>query len=291
MIKVGASKSFAETERRAAFTASATATAPAVTWLNLVCLDAPLVAIGWAWLFARSFGVPLARGGSAALFLTAWLIYLADRLGDSFSLLPAAPASLRQRFCRRHRGVWLALIGLLAAADVFVIGTQLEAPSLRTGFAVGLAALVYLLVNQLRPSLWRVLPLKELSIGLLFAAGTIVALRPGLTNAMRPTWILFAGVCACNCIGIAVWERALDLAQGRISVATAFPRIEPWVAPLLLGLAATSVAWGLAIYGCLTASAVLLALVHIFRSRLAPDVRTALADLVLLTPWLALALP
>src|SRR5215217_1379810 len=69
------------------------------TWLNLVCLDAPLVAISWEWLFARSFDIPVAPGGTAALFVTAWLIYVADRFGDSVSLDLGVPTSLRQRFC------------------------------------------------------------------------------------------------------------------------------------------------------------------------------------------------
>jgi hypothetical protein len=39
-----------------------------------------------------------------------------------------------------------------------------------------------------------------------------------------------------------------------------------------------------AMFVCLSLSAALLALTHVFRRRIQPDVRTALADLVLLTP-------
>jgi hypothetical protein len=51
-------------------------------WLNLVCLDAPLVAVAWQWLIASSLHLAVALADSAALFLTAWGIYLADRLAD-----------------------------------------------------------------------------------------------------------------------------------------------------------------------------------------------------------------
>ena len=57
-----------------------------VVWLNLVCLDAPLVSVAWLWLFARTFHATVDPVNCAALFLTAWLIYLADRLADSCSL-------------------------------------------------------------------------------------------------------------------------------------------------------------------------------------------------------------
>src|SRR3954447_10807188 len=104
MIETPASKSFARDvtadapEKREPQRAFVTP----LVWLNLVCLDAPLVAITWQLLFAKSFGIAVANGDTLALFLTAWLIYLADRLGDSMSLGAGGVMSLRQRFCRRH---------------------------------------------------------------------------------------------------------------------------------------------------------------------------------------------
>ncbi|MDQ6654935.1 MAG: hypothetical protein M3Y80_03880, partial [Verrucomicrobiota bacterium] len=150
MIEAPASKRFAQ----AAEPARAAKNSP-LTWLNLVCLDAPLVAVSWAWLFARSFGINVAAGGMCALFLTAWLIYLADRFGDSIRLDPRAPSSLRQRVCLRNAKAWLALVFLVTAADAGVVISQLGARELRVGAVVGTCAVAYLLVNQLRPALWR----------------------------------------------------------------------------------------------------------------------------------------
>ena len=45
-----------------------------VVWLSLVCLDAPIVAVAWQWLFARVFGAHLTLSLCFLLFLTAWLI-------------------------------------------------------------------------------------------------------------------------------------------------------------------------------------------------------------------------
>lgn len=302
MIETRASNSFAE-ESGHAPCSPVTASAPRESsarresvwiWLNLVCLDAPIVAVSWQWLLARSAGGSIAPGGAAALFLTAWLIYLADRLGDSLSVHPAAPTSLRQQFCRRHRSGWIATTIMLTAADIFVICTRLDANSLIAGAQVGACAIIYLLVNQARPSLWRILPVKEISIGFLFAAGTTTALAPGLTRQFLPAWFLFACLCALNCISIAVWERELDAAQERVSIATALSAIGRYLLPALCLLTLTSVALcvmvsnGRNVYACIAASAVLLGSVHAFGRTILPDTRTALADLVLLSPLVLL---
>jgi len=65
-------------------------------WLNLVCFDAPLVAASWQWLFAHTFKLEIEHGARVALFLTAWLIYLADRYADAAALDEDEQKSLRQ---------------------------------------------------------------------------------------------------------------------------------------------------------------------------------------------------
>lgn len=280
MIETGASKSFAVNEE-VEFTAWAVGP---LLWLNLLCLDAPLVAVSWLWLFARSFEITIAPRGTAALFLAAWLIYLADRLGDSLSLDQRAPTSLRQQFCRRHRGTWLGAIGLIAMVEL-VVCARVESRAGAFGLAVGAFALAYLLVNRFRPSLWRTLPLKEISIGFIFAAGTMVPLASGLTRVNASVWLLFACLCSLNCISIAVWERGLDVAQQRISIATVCPTIGRYLLPALLLLVLASLGSGFSrVYLCIAVSAAFLTALHIFRERIQPDIRTALADLVLLTP-------
>jgi hypothetical protein len=67
MIEAPASKSFAA-RRGDGAPAPAPLRASPLTWLNLVCLDAPLVAIAWQWLFARSLSIRVDLGATAALF-------------------------------------------------------------------------------------------------------------------------------------------------------------------------------------------------------------------------------
>ena len=290
MIGAPASKSFKPTR---AF--SANRVSPLV-WLNALCLDAPLVAISWHWLFARSFVAPVALGGVAALFLTAWLIYLADRFGDCVAIDRQRATSYRQRFCLKYRPAWIVAVFGVAAADLLVITTILDHDVIRFAVPIALLALAYLFLNQRRPGLWRVLPVKEITVGVLFAAGTLVPVAPHLSRSAIWPWLLFAALCSLNCISIAVSERWLDSAQQRVSIATAFPRVGATVLPALLLLAGLSFALirsdaaGGPIYICVGTSAALLALTHLFRRRIHADVRTALADLVLLTPAVLLAM-
>lgn len=266
-------------------------------WLNLVCLDAPLVSVAWLWLFARTFQVALHPVNCIALFLTAWLIYLADRLADSCSLPKVGSRSLRHEFCLRHRPIWIAALTVMAAADAVVIWNRLGPATFFAGAIVGTLALIHLVLNYSLGGAWPPLPLKEAAVGSLFAAGTLVALFP-LSSPIAGSGIFsaiaFGLVCTLNCIRIAFWERDLDENQQKVSLATHFPGFDRHLGKLLIALALGS---GVAavirpeaapIFACVVVSGFLLALLDFLRGKIGRDQRVALADLVLLTPLLAL---
>jgi hypothetical protein len=273
---------------------------PPLLWLNLVCLDAPLVATAWLWLFARTFDVPFQIGNAVALFLTAWLIYLGDRFADASSLELNLPRSLRQDFCLRHREIWIAAVALVAGFDAYVIWRTTAWQTLLVGAVVGALAVVYLVVNHPLGRIWRSLPAKELAIGILFAAGTMVALlpHPRWTPAFALAMVLFAALCALNCISIATWERELDLAQRKVSIATLHPSVARHVGNVCLLLApvafalATAFRFASLLFACFGASALLLGYLNwsggLRAVATTSDQRTALADLVLLTPLVVL---
>jgi hypothetical protein len=205
--------------------------------LNLVCLDAPIVAVTWQWLFARSFHLPISVPERVALFLTAWLIYLADRLGDALSLRDGNEKSLRERFCRRHRGEWPLLLAGVGLFDGWVAFRYLDAHLLRVGLLVGCAAALYLLVNYSLGRIWRALPVKEFSVGLLFAVGTVAAFLPFSRFDFYLSFLLFAALCSFNCISIAVWERELDEVQRKHSLATRWPGAQRYLRLSAISLA------------------------------------------------------
>jgi hypothetical protein len=262
-----------------------------LVWLNLVCLDAPLIAVSWKWLFAREFGVVLSTSATQALFLTAWLIYAADRFADAISLQASHPKSLRHEFCLRHKLIWLAAIVGIGLIDAGVLLTRLEPELFRLGLFLGTPAIVYLLINYRFNRVWQTMPVKECLIGFLFAAGTLFAPAArvfSLTSNFIVMGFLFALLCSLNCMSIAVWERDLDQAQGKYSIATRWARTDLFVPVLLIVLFAICLVFAFVDPGlrslalCLGVSAILLAALQIVP--VARDERTALADLVLLTP-------
>jgi hypothetical protein len=234
-----------------------------------------------------------ARG---ALFLTAWLIYLVDRLGDALSLQANYPRSVRQQFCLRHKKFWLGLISVVGLVDAAIVLLRLNRDVLVSGACLSGIAAVYLAVNYAFSEVWEIIPLKEITVGFLFSAGTLLVLLPNFavapsTAGRSPAllaMLLFAILCSLNCMSIAVWERDLDRAQRKHSIATRYPGIAGPVrafcilvamAALLLAAASASI---LPIAMSLSVGATLLAILHFISVR--RDERTALADLVLLTP-------
>lgn len=165
-----------------------------------------------------------------------------------------------------------------------------------SGTCLGGVAALYLAINYAFSEVWEVVPLKEITVGFLFSAGTLLVVIPkfalGLSNMGRSVvlvaMLLFAILCSLNCMSIAVWERELDRAQRKHSIATRCPGIGISIrvfcvfvalAALLMAAIDSSL---LPIALSLSVSAALLAILHFVS--IGDDERTALADLVLLTP-------
>jgi len=213
-------------------------------WLNLVCLDAPLVAICWQWIFAHSFHLSVPVGQRAALFLTAWIIYLADRFGDSVSLVTGQPKSVRQQFCLRHKSIWLVSIICVAAVDLIVVLQAVNHETAVPGAVLGAFTIAYMAINHAHSEIWETIPLKEFTIGSLFAAGTLLGVTPHIfaeRSTMIFAAILFASLCSLNCVSIAIWERDLDRIQGKHSIATRWAHANSLARLVLLLLLAGSV--------------------------------------------------
>ena len=189
-----------------------------LVWLNFVCLDAPLVAIGWQWIFAHTFQLAVPFGHRIALFFTAWLIYLADRFCDSMSLRSNQPKSLRQQFCLRHGKIWLGAVIGVGMIDAIVVFKGVDYATLVPGAIVGAVTIAYIAINHAGSEVWETIPLKEFAIGSLFAAGTLVGVTLrifAVKSTMISAAVLFAALCWLNCVSIAIWERNLDRIQGR----------------------------------------------------------------------------
>ena len=199
-----------------------------VVWLNLLCLDAPIVAVSWQWLFAHTFQAHLDLALRGLLFLTAWLIYLADRFADTIKLPANSPISLRHRFCREHMIGWWVAVVVIFFLDVALALRSLDLQMLLLGGTLAALCLLYLFINHSLGGRWRPIPMKEKAIGILFAAGTtlgVIGQLPALAVSFGVAVILFAILCTYNCLSIAAWERELDAAQGKASFLTGWPAV------------------------------------------------------------------
>lgn len=248
-------------------------------WLlpHLLSLDAPVVALVWQALLAKTTGTDLEWADRTALGLSAWLIYLVDRLLDV--RVGPGPATARHRFYRTYGSWCLGLAGLVAAADVAVIGCCLNPAVVRTGLLVLGVVLVYLAAVHwagVKGGGW-----KEGTVAGLFTAGTFVAVwaRFGLARPEFPG--SFFILCFLNLVLIAGWE---DEATGLVRLVWRGYGGFVFVF-IVYCLAASGGIWARATG---SSAAALLAL-RLGGGRLSPDTRRALADIALLTPvWFLL---
>lgn len=264
---------------------------PLWAWPTVLSLDAPLVAFVWQALFHRSFAVALAWQEAAALALSVWLIYLADRWLDAAELDLTKPHSFRHAFYTRHKRsvviFWLVILSI----DTALIVTTLSARQLRVGLVLGAFVLIYLLgVHALKP-LARYS--KEVQVGLAFGVGTSLLLwSQEASFELFVATALFAGLCTLNCLFIALWERDLDVAQGQVSLLGSSPKSAHFV-PVLTGffILLVLLSYGFQAFAfmvTLSLSALLLLTLHSFKTKLSLTALRVLADVALLTPLLFL---
>ncbi|MGK0185661.1 MAG: hypothetical protein ACI9R3_001439 [Verrucomicrobiales bacterium] len=86
---------------------------------HLLSLDAPVVAVVWAHLFADALHLPsLFPGVYTMLFCSVWCIYLSDRLLDTAPWRDKISQTARHRFYRKH---WIKLLLLTLVPVAWVI--------------------------------------------------------------------------------------------------------------------------------------------------------------------------
>lgn len=115
-------------------------------WLNVLSLDAPLVAVLWQWALAQAYGVQMDPVTYSTLGLAVWLIYVVDRVLDTRPLEGNQALPARHLFYRQHYRffVWVAIptVTLFLMYRVF---TALPATILWRGIGLGFLVGLYLL--------------------------------------------------------------------------------------------------------------------------------------------------
>lgn len=257
-------------------------------WPNVLGLDAPVVAVVWLWAFESAYDMPTPWAAYAVLFLVTWSLYVGDRLIDALKRRAGDPSpglrSARHDFAVDHPG-WLALIGLLAGmAGLGIALSALERPILAAGAIVGVGAMAYFGAFVAPLGGKRPLPGKELAGGLLIAAGITVPVFADYSGSLpvEPSFALFAGLCALNCLMLNVRDGDQQL-----------PLWLPVLLGLMLAVGAGYLAWvdpalrQLSV--CIALSAGLLTLLQLNDRRVGRGIFHVLADLLMLTPLIFVA--
>jgi hypothetical protein len=180
----------------------------AVHW-HLLSLDAPTVAAIWCWSFARVAHVDLPPLAPLLLAVGTWLVYVADRILDGLDSANRTRLRERHYFYMQHRTAFLVAGAIICPAFIWVVFTRMSpAVRLEDAAVFAVAALYFLLVHTHGRTAERWLP-KELAVGALFAAATVVpawARVSGERLVLTPIVAVFALLCWLNCVAIESWE-------------------------------------------------------------------------------------
>lgn len=270
----------------------------ALRFWHLTSLDAPTVAVTWAWAFAWASHLLLPAWILLLLGLVVWAIYIGDRLLDARRhRRNQSGHCLQERhyFHWRHRRILLPLAAISAAAALWLVGSDMSRVAIGKDSFVAAAALAYFSGVHTRRGepgpasrLARRIVSREFVVGAIFSAGCILPLVSiagarsqvrAEVNVLIPVALFFAILAWLNVRAIGDWESfassnrvrraAWGLVVCGLVLAIAFVPASPRMAALAVAGAA---------------SALLLALLDRFRRRFTPLALRIGADAVLLIP-------
>jgi hypothetical protein len=174
-------------------------------FLNILALDAPIVAIVWQHFLAENFKIVITISETASLFFTVWFIYLLDHFFDSQK---GFYTTQRHLFVARNQKTTIALITFTLTTSICLC-FSLSKPLIIGGLILLVFICIYLLlVHASVANIKLKNNCKELLVGIGFGSG--VALPIIISNIEINTWLpavlLFCLLCWLNCRLIDIWE-------------------------------------------------------------------------------------
>lgn len=253
-------------------------------WGNLLCIDAPLIAVAWQEMFAITWGISLQWSERWVIFLGVWAIYLLDRFLDTRSGSKRVLPAQRHRFAREHP--WWMVGGLVGCCfgGLWLALFVLPAEIVQKSIPFFLMLVVYFYWQHGRKGYERSIVLHTIFVGGPFALGVAfipLALSlcklPGYGLAVYLLVILFMG-------------NYLEVADAEAQMSGKSSRTVAW--QVFLGVAGVGL-----LFGCLYPlfiftvavfiSGIFLAGVARFRKEFSEELRTVLAETALLAGPLA----
>lgn len=200
-------------------------------WLlpNLLSLDAPLVAVAWLYIFAKTWRVDyLPWPAYFALGLVVWVIYVTDRLLDaSMEEGHVEKLEARHEFHRKHKRVFRRAAMIVAFVSLVLVTVPFRMTVLGLSIETGLPVKIYglALVGGLMVAGFFTLSVfstkgrdeipyaKNVLAGMAFAYGTAMLAYSytgfDLWEFVRSRELIcFAVLCIINISAIDLWEHA-----------------------------------------------------------------------------------
>lgn len=187
--------------------------APWWLWPNLLSLDAPVVAVGWAWMFSKGWGVVSVPWQLwPTLGIAVWIIYALDRLIDVKRSSSSTGLDRRHQFHARFSVIFIILMVLGAGWALHSILFVLSRMVLQYGLFVLLCAAGYFVVAWNQPRDGEPMIGKNVIAGVTFAYGAsagIHAYSPVLNfgdMCFSSEVLIFAALCVINMTAIDFWN-------------------------------------------------------------------------------------
>jgi hypothetical protein len=269
-------------------------------WLlpNLLSLDAPLVAMAWLYVFAKTWRLGYHPWEAyASLGLGVWIIYVSDRLLDA-SLMHSGSERMeeRHRFHWQHRKFFRTGLAIAVVMAVGLVVMRMPMAIYKHLLLGGVMVAGFFGLAMLASQETREVPhAKNILAGLTFAFGT--AMTAHLYRYEYDIYdmfgsrefVCFAVLCILNISAIDLWEHAARASDRETRASDELALTLP-----LILLGAASLAYALLdaehgtrpfFYAILTGAGLLYALNRI-RARFRMETLRVLADVALLVPVL-----
>ena len=268
-------------------------------WLlpNLLSLDAPLVAIAWLHVFAKTWRLYLPWEAYASLGLVVWMIYVADRLLD-VSMYEGSDMVLepRHQFHWNHRGLFRGGLGVACLLTLLLVFTRMPMNLFKYLTFGALLVIGFFGLSMISSrEKHEVSYTKNILAGIAFAFGTamiahLYRYELGVDDLIASgEFKCFAVLCVLNICAIDLWEHAAHSPDPEVK---AHDELALTLPVTLLG--AATIAYAVFVdqlasrpffFAVLTGSGLLYVL-NRCRQRFSMDALRALADVALLIPVL-----
>jgi hypothetical protein len=187
--------------------------APWWLWPNLLSIDAPLVALAWAWMFSHAWGVVSVPWQLwSTLGISVWIIYVLDRIIDARRASNPGDLEPRHHFHRKYEKAFFAGIAAGAIWCLYSILFLLAQTVLQYGVFVMICSGLYFAVSVNRPRSGHSGVGKNIIAGLTFSYGAsagVHAYSPVLPfgdMVFSSEVLLFAALCVINMTAIDFWK-------------------------------------------------------------------------------------